>query len=78
MGSPKLLKKTKSETGIKNMNYGWTNIKEAFPEDGEYLIVYKGIIITAELLHGLWYATPDGNLIPGATHWMPLPELPKE
>lgn len=51
----------------------WINIKERLPEkEGQYLVTNGvAILICGLLRNGEFYG------IGKATHWMPLPELPK-
>ena len=63
----------------------WISVKERLPEDGKVLCVRKSEafrgrryvdILTAD--HGWFmdgaFVVSDGNV----THWMPMPEMPKE
>jgi len=69
----------------------WISVKDKLPDKrGWYLVVVRDLIvcyITMGLFHkyygidsmtkgGTWHA--DGNTTGDVTHWMPLPELPKE
>ncbi len=64
----------------------WTNVKKRFPnEDGEYftdILITNGKCVIQCNEHG-WdkeeYYFHDGTgKVDGITHWMPLPEPPKE
>lgn len=62
----------------------WKPISTA-PKDGARVLVYKAATketyvvahVHSEVMGPVW-ATPDAHVIFGATHWMPLPEPPKE
>ena len=51
----------------------WISVKDRLPEQfGKYLVVCKGIdIAQIRLWEGTWDSFAE------VTHWMPLPELPK-
>ena len=51
----------------------WISVKDRLPEQfGKYLVVCKGIdIAQIRLWEGTWDSFVE------VTHWMPLPELPK-
>lgn len=64
---------------------GWVSVKDRLPEEtGEYLFVYDNYYVTigwfnaykAEWRLGLSRIGPIGP--ENITHWMPLPESPKE
>lgn len=59
----------------------WISVKERLPEEGEDVLVYLGegiFEICWTLKDGFW-ETRDSYLDTDAvTHWMPLPEPPKE
>ena len=59
----------------------WISVKDRLPESGETTLVYNGDID----VHGFWngrWLDYDENGYPFEvlyiTHWMPLPEPPKE
>lgn len=62
---------------------GWISVKDDLPKEfGEPCIVYNGSSVQYGdyFSNGEWY-TPDcyeSDEIIGVTHWMPLPEPPKE
>ena len=77
-----------SKQATSDENKRWTPVSERLPEhDGSYLVFTKtGCVTTAR-----WYAEHDmknyrgefirhveGRFHRNATHWMPLPEAPKE
>jgi hypothetical protein len=59
----------------------WISVKDRLPEEEKEVLCYlgnalgKGIVV-AFRRHGDWYF--DGWKCPTVTHWMPLPEPPKE
>ena len=58
------------------MNQQWITFKEQKPPLGKILLKYENLIWI-----GLaWQSHPDTDEVKGpvATHWMPLPEPPKE
>jgi len=60
----------------------WINIKDRMPEEGEWIIIGSTeypAIETAMWLEGK-YVLPDFGYLPrpDTTHWMPLPETPKQ
>lgn len=67
----------------------WISVEEKMPELKENILFLVGDIIflgwLAEFLHGLGFMSDDNNsdkvtsfLVENVTHWMPIPELPKE
>ena len=61
----------------------WISVKDRLPEDNTNVLVYRGSLISVytyighnewEDDYGYWSRTDDD----GITHWMPLPEPPKE
>lgn len=66
---------------------GWISVKDRLPKiDGQYLVYTEcGDMFNAEFDRdcgefGNWhgYYHPDWDKYEGITHWMPLPELPKD
>lgn len=59
----------------------WISVEDRLPEEETEVLCYlgnalgKGIVV-AFRRHGDWYF--DGWKCPTVTHWMPLPEPPKE
>ena len=58
----------------------WISVKERLPEnDDDVLIITEfGISMGCYVIHRdfwVYYTNPDSNIV---THWMPLPEPPKE
>ena len=55
---------------------GWISVKDRLPEDGQDVLVWDdgGFAYIDVRLCGTWKY--GGNY--GVTHWMPLPEPPKE
>ena len=65
----------------------WTNVKDNFPEEETEVLVYKGNFIGGlmdvylYLGDDIWqdsYGQINMTCKEGITHWMPLPEKPKE
>lgn len=64
----------------------WINRESQFPDDDKILCYAKGQIFISELMESKWgnrYYSTDWNHReyqnePEWTHWMPLPEPPKE
>lgn len=58
---------------------GWVSVKERLPAVGETVLIYyrhhdQQSIITARFVNGGFIGFWDADV----THWMPLPEPPKE
>lgn len=58
----------------------WIPVTERLPEDGEVVLVYgtRGGIYTAYANRGGWHKMNSKSHYCNPTHWMPLPEPPKE
>ncbi len=58
----------------------WIPVTERLPENGYYVLVYEdGDIMMASYSGGEWYLRDMYEIIElKPTHWMPLPEPPKE
>lgn len=57
---------------------GWISVKDRLPEPtqpDEYLVVNWDKVETAIFLDGMWITPRRVQII---THWMPMPEPPKE
>lgn len=58
----------------------WISVRDRLPEQEEYVAVYDaadGCVSVAYTFEGWWRT--DGDADPEqVTHWMPLPEPPKE
>jgi hypothetical protein len=58
----------------------WIDCKDKLPEvRGEYIVNIDGVVMELTYLkhRGLWVGH-DGDVYMGVTHWMPLPEPPKQ
>ena len=58
----------------------WISVKERLPESSKNVLAYKSYgqgYMVASYFDGKWFP-PDGIQFPVITHWMPLPEPPKE
>lgn len=57
----------------------WINVKDRMPENRQHVLVFlkeSSITLIDWMIHGKWVVTGvHGGTI---THWMPLPEPPKE
>ena len=66
----------------------WISIKNKLPDNEEIFLVYRGEAKDPEIELGLWNKNKKkfeyydsecyGYKIDDVTHWMPLPEPPKE
>lgn len=59
----------------------WISVKERLPENGQLVWTYsddKQSSYGMMLRHGVWEVIRDGCELVEVTHWMPLPEPPKE
>ena len=56
----------------------WINVKDRLPEEGKYVLVWEsqGFAYCEKLICGIWNIGANNGAI--ITHWMPLPEPPKE
>lgn len=59
----------------------WINVKDGFPEETCFVIVFGGNDVAPAVFcegdFGMWM--PDGmTVFDNITHWMPLPEPPKD
>lgn len=62
----------------------WISVKDRLPEEGQWVLVYYGnfygcIMNVFEYTDGIWRDAYRNSEEPGfITHWMPLPEPPKD
>ena len=61
----------------------WIPVSERLPEDGSDVLAYmqnsiESRIYPANYDHGEWWDCIFTNKVLSTTHWMPLPEPPKE
>lgn len=54
----------------------WHRVEEPPKENGRYLVSWEVAVTTDEYKDGVWLYASMFNL--HVTHWMPLPEPPKE
>ena len=54
----------------------WHRVEEPPKENGRYLVTLEGAVTTDEYKNGVWLCASLFNQ--RVTHWMPLPEPPKE
>lgn len=59
---------------------GWISVEDSLPEEGKSVLVHyvDGWMPVAHLLNGKWYQSGGETSWLSVTHWMPLPEAPKE
>ena len=62
---------------VKNDATGWISVKDRLPEIGAKCLVYADgkMTVAKHIAHNEWIT---GIFFPVPTHWMPLPEPPKE
>lgn len=65
------------------MSMDWISVKDRMPEDDATYLVYGrngyGIVFAVYYGDGEWLTCDDlTNITRFVTHWMPLPEPPKE
>lgn len=58
----------------------WISVKDRLPEQGQEVLTYYNLIA-----QGMYYVdqypnemTENGDIVKELTHWMPLPEPPKD
>ena len=59
----------------------WISVKERLPEEGEDVLAYlgEGKIEVCRLMHNMFWEASDVLYdLDAVTHWMALPEPPKE
>ena len=63
-----------------NVGSKWIPVTERMPEDGAWVISVDecGMVHLDKWLDGTWMLGVGVIIAPGITHWMPLPEPPKE
>lgn len=67
-----------------NNGNGWVSAKDKLPKNGAEVLVWTAWhermdILKAVWYNGEWWRTPGMYHLPSKpTHWMPLPEPPKE
>lgn len=56
----------------------WVSVKDKLPDEGKYVLVWEsqGFAYCDKLVCGIWNIGANNSAI--ITHWMPLPEGPKE
>ena len=55
----------------------WIPVTERLPEQGQEVIVYDGGVLKPKVFCYLFW-NPNYDIWARVTHWMPLPEPPKE
>ncbi len=70
---------------LKEQEPGWISAKDRPPEDGEDVLAYctdgeESRIVPVNYANGVWYDCVFNTVMifKTITHWMPLPEPPKE
>ena len=69
------------QDGIADATPKWIPVAEQLPETGKIVLAYTGVGYfsdTAQWTGYRWEKTWDFEVLYGVTHWMPLPEPPKE
>ena len=67
--------------GAEQLQSKWIPVTERLPEELENVLAYTDVGSFAETAHWTghrWEKTWDFEVLYGVTHWMPLPEPPKE
>lgn len=56
----------------------WISVNDRLPDEGKYVLVWEsqGFAYCDKLIYGIWNIGANNGAI--ITHWMPLPEPPKE
>ena len=72
---------------LKAQEPGWISVKDRLPERSGYYLCYKPNAVVDGLkidvhrwrsIDGDWAGSEVGSRIIGLTHWLPLPDQPKE
>ena len=63
-----------------NCGCNWISVRDRLPEEGQSVLIHyvDGWMPVAHLFNGKWYASGGETSWLSVTHWMPLPEPPKE
>ena len=56
----------------------WIPVTERLPEKGKRVVAYKGYTFLAKIVGNQWFDVEWNCYRYGVTHWMPLPEPPKD
>lgn len=66
--------------GISQAQSGWISTRESLPDPGQLVIVHAPLARRHADRFGVreLIGTSGANLVGAVTHWMPLPEPPKE
>lgn len=60
----------------------WISVKDRLPEPLQACVGYRKIMGTVSIVHisssGKWMFKYEPEYASGITHWMPLPDMPKE
>jgi hypothetical protein len=60
----------------------WISVKDRLPKNMEDVLLVNhdegDYILCGFIANGEWYAQSGCSELIGVSHWMPLPELPKE
>lgn len=58
----------------------WINCSQRIPENGVFVLIFNGSLNIGYLDEesGAFWTSDDFKRLDGVTHWMDLPELPKQ
>lgn len=58
----------------------WISVKDRLPDEAEFVLVWGSHAMPwlVQIIEGQFTDVEDGEWLTGVTHWMPLPEPPKE
>ena len=56
----------------------WVSVKDRMPNEDEAVMVYNAKLDSIYVDYPLYLGEPKLHFDAGVTHWMPLPEPPKE